>query len=468
MLYAAEKNVPSHLGEIIWDSLIQTSAIRTTIDTELSNKLAAPPCLEEFEKAIKFSPSISAPGPSGLSYQHMKLWTDVTVRWVHRRLCDIWSSHSVPEFWKNRILHPLTKDPSKSGLDNLRPIMLLESLRKLWSGMAIRIIAKSLESHRVLATSQYGFRNKRSTAQAILQVINALEEAHEEGSPAFVTSWDIAKAFDSVPKSSMLEALLRVGVPSSMSQWLCSLDKQDCTMVNTPWASQSKSTLPTHNKFADPNISTLTAAKGTGQGDVTSPLIWILFFDILLRALATETRSHFWIRSRGDHLHPVQDTAYADDLLSITPTLDSLQQKADIVSAFTVLFHLKIATSKLRTLLLNLGSEYPGDGSDNIIIHGPRWTPSSISLSVGGEFTYLGALVGDQEQSKEAFQRTAKKLSSMTTLLSIKRAPPGLVSAALYMVLVPKIRYPSLLLGPSHRSANWTNLWIVYTSEYLD
>ena len=45
----------------------------------------------------------------------------------------------------------------------------------------------------------------------------------------------------------------------------------------------------------------------------------------------------------------VPDIAFADDLISITATLEGLQQKADIISGWCMATGVKVAVSKLRT-----------------------------------------------------------------------------------------------------------------------
>ena len=59
--------------------------------------------------------------------------------------------------------------------------------------------------------------------------------------------------------------------------------------------------------------------------------------------------------------------AGADDLLSTCGTLEGLRQKAEVVSAFCIIFGLDIATSKLRTYHVRWGNENTDlpDGNSN-------------------------------------------------------------------------------------------------------
>ena len=90
-----------------------------------------------------------------------------------------------------------------------------------------------------------------------------------------------------------------------------------------------------------------TTLQGCGQGDPDSPANWTGFFDIILRALqrADSTPSFFHattsVPSQGS------DSAYADDLATVSRTQEGLQRKMDVVSAFASLFGLTINVKKL-------------------------------------------------------------------------------------------------------------------------
>ena len=72
--------------------------------------------------------------------------------------------------------------------------------------------------------------------------------------------------------------------------------------------------------------------RGVPQGDTGSPLIWLAVYDILLRALTIQRQQ------LADRLaHTVN---YADDLKPIAGNLTSLQEQANLVSAFALVFGL--------------------------------------------------------------------------------------------------------------------------------
>eukprot|EP01036_Dinobryon_divergens_P061531 gene61531-biopygen7393 len=126
----------------------------------------------------------------------------------------------------------------------------------------------------------------------------------------------------------------------------------------------------------------LTAVRGVGQGASLSPATWAALMDILLRSLEIlAPNTNPLIPGLPGTLTPSQDTCYADDLLSATATIPHLQTKADLVSAFALIFGLDIATNKLRLHAhlwdptANIPNPLP-----TLILRGPQWTPIPIPI----------------------------------------------------------------------------------------
>ena len=60
----------------------------------------------------------------------------------------------------------------------------------------------------------------------------------------------------------------------------------------------------------------------------------------------------------------IGDIAFADDLISMVTSLQALQRRADLVSAFCALFRMNIAVGKLRAFHVYWGNEdAPGEGT---------------------------------------------------------------------------------------------------------
>ena len=101
-------------------------------------------------------------------------------------------------------------------------------------------IMDQIEKHNVLSEAQHGFRRKRGTHTANLQIKNALETAWQHMKQIFGSSWDISKAFDSVGRPLIRLAWERVGASDEIVDWLVELDRDNHIVVRSTWVSRMR------------------------------------------------------------------------------------------------------------------------------------------------------------------------------------------------------------------------------------
>ena len=144
---------------------------------------------------------------------------------------------------------------------------------------------------------------------------------------------------------------------------------------------------------------------------------WTAFFDIALRALAaTDPANHFRMPSSVSYSALVSDLGYADDLVSLSCTPDGLQHKADLMSAFALLFDLTISAPKLRAVCLGMSPPHP-----TLTIHGPGWTPTVIPVRSQGSVTILGLTIDLTPAQITQPQSTRAHLVQAPTILGCQR-----------------------------------------------
>ena len=103
--------------------------------------------------------------------------------------------------------------------------------------------ATAIEKHGPLDNSQSAYREGRGTENALLQVINGLEEAQECNTNILASSYDKTRAFDSLSRNAARIALYRLGVPVKVCEMLVGLDIEGKTVVRTPKARKLWDTL---------------------------------------------------------------------------------------------------------------------------------------------------------------------------------------------------------------------------------
>ena len=89
----------------------------------------------------------------------MKCWTREISQAVLDSLNKLWLNKTTPEYWGNKwlCLIPKVADPE---LHQLRPLMLLEAVRKVWTGVIMRRIQGHLGRNGILHKSQHGFMSE--------------------------------------------------------------------------------------------------------------------------------------------------------------------------------------------------------------------------------------------------------------------------------------------------------------------
>ena len=83
----------------------------------------------------------------------------------------------------------------------------------------------------------------------------------------------------------------------------------------------------------------------------------------------------------------METIAFADDLLSIESTMEALQAKAHLISAWCILTGIEISYTKLRTFGIHWG---PRKKNNPLIVHSKEWAPSKVPMLDDGTLKHLG------------------------------------------------------------------------------
>jgi hypothetical protein len=226
------------------------------------------PTFEEYIKYVATLDNKSAPGNSGLSYLMVKLWPQEIQERAYQCLCEAWSKKEGIEGWSTRLLAPIPKKPNPT-IDDLRPLMLVEVMRKIWVGLLMGRIRKFWSKHNLIDESQHANLRGKGTETAIPQLINAMEAAKEFSTDIYLSSWDMSKAFDNLSWEMIHLALRRLHVPEDIAAYLISLDAGGRVMVRTPWLLEKLRSADKELEGSDYFIT----EKGVGQGDIPTPLL---------------------------------------------------------------------------------------------------------------------------------------------------------------------------------------------------
>jgi len=234
------------------------------------SSLTDPITIEEWHETLSKLNSDSAAGLSGCDYITLKKFPS-QLHAILVTFCN-WSlsSGTIPLSWKRSMIFPIPKPkPFNYDLNNVRPIALLDTVRKTCTKLITERLSSRLSDLKILKGLNFCGLKSESTS-APIQIINCLiEDAKDNHKELYLVTQDMKKAYDSVSLQSLMIALQRIDLPASLVKWIINLFKNREMQIIT-----------------DYGLSPLfSASDGIDQGDALSPLLWRIFYDPLLVAI---------------------------------------------------------------------------------------------------------------------------------------------------------------------------------------
>jgi hypothetical protein len=178
---------------------------------------------------------------------------------IFQILDEVWRGRVCPKAWNSAVIIPLLKKGDTSIMDNYRGIALQDIVEKIFA----LVLYKRLESivDPQIYEGQFGFRKGRGTVDAIHMIRQVLESSHEYREPLFICFVDIVKAYDSVDRSILWDALADHHVPVTIIELIKALYYNTTAKVRVG------------DKYSDP----FDLKIGVKQGDILSTLLFNIF-----------------------------------------------------------------------------------------------------------------------------------------------------------------------------------------------
>jgi hypothetical protein len=162
---------------------------------------------------------------------------------------------------------PLFKKGDRKNLDNYRPISMLDPLSKIFEKAIKSRLLNYLKNISFLSNLQFGFREGRSTDDALLKFTSEIFESLNYSLLTSALFIDIKKAFDCVDHSILLEKLSAIGIRGNIHNLFKSyLSNRKQRVVIDDVISVIKDLL-----------------KGVPQGSVLGPILFLIYINSLLQ-----------------------------------------------------------------------------------------------------------------------------------------------------------------------------------------
>lgn len=171
-----------------------------------------------------------------------------------------------PDAWKLAIVRPLPKNSNPTELKDLRPISILPCISKILEKAVCMQLTEFLESNNILPELQSGFRKKRGTVTALLDVVDNIICAQDEGLCTVLVLLDFSRAFDSINTQLLISKMNYYGFDQKALQWFDSYLNNRYQYVKT-----------NRNDGSYLTSSQLPVKRGVPQGSILGPILFILY-----------------------------------------------------------------------------------------------------------------------------------------------------------------------------------------------
>jgi len=226
-----------------------------------------PPSLEEWLAVISHLLNDKASGSSEIHNEMIKHLGPLmqSLLWKLIKMC--FTLNDIPSEWKVAHIYPIPKPTSwDCDITKTRPITLLESSRKAMVKIITNRLSKIMTKHHILKGNNFAGLPGGSTEDPIKIMNMIIEDSVEHKKEIWILLQDLSKAYDRVDLSILKLALRRIKIPEDCISCLLNL------FTNRKNAVFTKDGL---SDYYDVKI-------GIDQGEVISPLLWCIYFDILL------------------------------------------------------------------------------------------------------------------------------------------------------------------------------------------
>ncbi|MFZ9959842.1 MAG: RNA-directed DNA polymerase, partial [Candidatus Limnocylindrus sp.] len=345
-----------------------------------------------------------------------------------------------PRGWSEEIVVPIPKAAGVLELGAMRPLKLLEVTKKAVMGILKARMRTEMEAAGVLSSRQCGFRQGYSCHIAALRLVALLEGARRDKSECHVVALDIAKAYDTVERGWGLGvALERLGVSGEVVEWLWAGSRDNVNWVRTGWEELLRE--------RGHEVPTFHARTGFTQGAAESPLLWNVFYDMLLCQLEREGVGAEIVRSAvagegsGEGLG-----AFADDTVLVARSAEEMEAALRCVQAVFGLVGLSVAAHKSVHLCLRWVANPEGgwasmqlaeEDARGVYMGGIRLP--QVDYDVG--FRYLGVWIDGAGDWGEEQARVEEIIHGFCCTVEQLRVPSGVVLYLYKAVLTPRVLY---------------------------
>ena len=208
-------------------------------------------------------------------------------------------------------------------------------MSKIYNRLITKLISSFLEANNLLSEIQGGFRSDHRCEDHIVTLKSIITCRRSENKQTYLAFLDFKKAFDSVWREGLLNAIWDIGIKGRIWRVLSN-------MYNNV-QSQVKFEITITTDFFD-------IEEGVKQGCVLSPILFCIFINNLAKMIRDA--------SLGVRICDIQigSLFWADDVVLIAEDKNELQKMLDIATTFSKRWRLAFNHDKSNVVIVGRGS----------------------------------------------------------------------------------------------------------------
>ncbi|GET59783.1 reverse transcriptase family protein [Rhizophagus irregularis DAOM 181602=DAOM 197198] len=366
-------------------------------------------------------PNNKASGPSKISYEMIKHLSGEALDFSLLLANTCLSRGDIPANWREAVVYPIPKPHDfDAQLKNTRPITLLETVQKCVVKVVTNRLSNILADNKILQGGNFAGLPGGSTDVPI-KMLDAIihQQKHDstDDQELWIISQDISKAFDSMDLNMLKLALDRLHIPI----------------------------ITCHGDTAAYRVRV-----GIDQGEIISPLLWVIYLDPLLTVLNQEARDPFILKSSAllnysplefeQHSLPISHLTFMDDSTLIASSKSGIEDRLSIAAEFYTLNNVQANSAKYVLLSSSSpSSKITFELSPSSLVSDSSLSFSSLPLNTS--FHFLGVWFSLSASSDFVLKQARSMVKDMAALFGPKKLLAQHVAYLYNAVLLPRLEF---------------------------